>query len=528
MGIAILGSSFIMATTYAEEIKHRDEIVIVIGKNGGEPDIEIAQNISRGLLDSGFHNVYIRTDESIVEFEKNNSHLIVIGGPGINKITRELLPNQELQFKKQHQLKTNDIKQYLKWTIVNTQQEDKRYGEITSHNFGLGFISGYVTEKNQHVFFIAGVEAKGTKAASEYFFGQRCDDNTSQDMRFVIVNKDDDSSSNQKECAEMIDSQYGESKEKIFTASESDASEKDLDVTKKIKHDGTDKTTFYPGDKVEIEITLKNNGSEPIDFFFNETLNVFLRDVSSEDCTQNGLQLHCSGTIDQLEQETINYTGTVSSSELGNLILERTQIQYGDTDGLVSQTNLAQNNMDNVIRIHDPIHGFSSITLDKNSLKPGEVTTVNFKLENKGIQFFYANSTVVIDGALEFTDGNANGNSMNHVFGNIHPGDTEEFSIKLQAREDNQILIPTKQTIEFDSLIFNSVYDGTDWKFVYVDPPVNTKAEISVEPLFGNTLLPLIENWPYLIIIVMVTILLVQLKRHSFPFKTYKTSVSKF
>lgn len=168
----VLFAHFGIMNNGAEGIQSEDKIIIVLGKNSGEPDIHIAKKIKDGLHDSNFQNVYIRIDELVSDVELNTSNAIIIGGVAINQVTRDLLDDLKLQFYEIPQPPTTHPEQNKKWAIVNTETK-KHYASSYSDNHGLGFIHNlYNYESGQHLFVIAGIEAKGTYAASQYFLAK--------------------------------------------------------------------------------------------------------------------------------------------------------------------------------------------------------------------------------------------------------------------------------------------------------------------------------------------------------------------
>jgi hypothetical protein len=473
----MLGSFGILNS--AEGIENDDKILIIIGKNGGEPDVKIAHNIQDGLSKSGFTNTHIRTDNTVSEPEKNTSTLITIGGPGINQVTREFNEKIKLQFYEIPLPPTSHPEQIRNWGIGNIETRVDNYGSDTSNNFGLGFIYNlYDNETSQHIFVMAGIEAEGTQAASEYFFGQKCYDKIS-DVEFVVINNEVGQDENG--CAEVIDFDPWESSQKIFVENPNSTEKNNLKITKTIKSNGVDKATFFPNEPFEYEIMLKNTGSESLNYSFDELLPSFLllSDISSSDWQHNNSKIQCSGLINGKETITIKYEGMVSHvPPLGNWILDRTTTKYS----LPNNTELyyAQGG-DTVLRIQDTIIESYDFELNPESVLTGETFDAKIVLTNNGIQPFFANGTLFVTSPLEFVN-YENKSSVYFEFGPINPEEAAEKIFKLQVKKNHFLWMPETYTVGGTLLTMNTVYDGTDWKLFSHNAETTFQQDILVVP----------------------------------------------
>ena len=450
----------------AEGIQSEDKIIIVLGKNSGEPDIHIAKKIKDGLHDSNFQNVHIRIDELVSDVELSTSNVIIIGGVAINQVTRDLLDELKLQFYEIPQPPTMNPGQNKKWAIVNTETK-KHYASGYSDNHGLGFIYNlHDSESSRHLFVIAGIEAKGTHAASEYFFGQKCFDKIDDDVEFVIVNSERDQ--DKQDCAKIVDlGSSTESSQKIFE-SQPKITKTDLLVTKTIKSNNVEKIAFYPNDEFEIEIKLKNNSDKLLTYNFEEFIPSYLllNNFSPSECMIKTSGMDCQGSIGPNETMTINYGGTISpNAEPGNWVLERTTVDYylnENSNNDAYDFNIIRSTEDPVIRIHPPINTDIGMNIKSESVTEGSPFDVTLTLTNNGLESFFANGTVSITQALEFADNNnKNKSSADYNFSSIYPKETKEIHIKLRAKNNSLLLFPEKQTIQFTPFMVNTIYNGT-------------------------------------------------------------------
>lgn len=148
-------------------------IIIVIGEKAAESDVESAKIIQQFLkkhVDGS--KIEIRKDSSLKEFEKNNSNLVVIGGPVVNKITAELNDHLDAQFKEGMESQSGQI-QVEPNRVVNlvNAKTGFKYGDRFRENFGLGFVQlleNHYRNEGQIIIVVAGIEAEGTKAAARY------------------------------------------------------------------------------------------------------------------------------------------------------------------------------------------------------------------------------------------------------------------------------------------------------------------------------------------------------------------------
>jgi len=462
-----------------EGVENNDKILIVIGKNGGESDVKIAYNIQKRLSESGFTNVHIRTDNTVSGPEKNTSTMIAIGGPGINQVTRQFNERITLQFYEIPLPPTSHPDQVRNWGIGNTETNVDNYGSDTSNNFGLGFIYNlYDNKKNQHVFVVAGIEAEGTLAASEYFFGQKCYDHVS-DVEFVVINND--LGQDEKGCAEVVDFEPWESSQKIFAENPNMLEKNNLKLTKSIRSNGVERIAFFPNEPFEYEIMLKNTGSEQLQYSFDEILPSFLllNDVSSSDCRHDNSKIQCEGLIKSKETVTIIYKGVVSlDPPPGNWILGKTTVKSSfpnNTESYFTQGG------DVVIRIQDTVIESHDFTLNRESVLTGDVFDAKIVLTNSGIQPFFANGTLSVFPPIEFVN-HENKSSIYFEFGPINPEETTEKIFKLQVKENPFLWIPETHTVSGTLLTMNTVYNGTDWKLYSHNTENAFKQDVVITP----------------------------------------------
>jgi hypothetical protein len=497
-----------------EGIENDDKILIIVGKNGGAPDVKIAHNIQNGLSKLGFDNIHIRTDDTVSEPEKNTSSLIVVGGPGINQMTKELIDDLKLQFYELPLLPTTDPDKILtpSWGIVNTETKEN-YGNHDSENFGLGFIHNlYRDEINQHIFVIAGIEAEGTNAASEYFFGQKCFDDVG-DVEFVIVNSED--GRDEKGCAKTIGFELWTLTDKIFEPALS-LEKNILEVTKILENDGFEKITFNSNDPFKIKITLKNNSQNTLNFSFDETLPKFfeLSNEYSSECRQIPSKIHCEGILEPDETIIINYEGIISKDpDLGNWVLDKTKVKSHPTN-IDSEYDFVQST-DIIIRVQDMINVEYEISLDEDEIRYGDTVDAIITLKNTGVQSFVVNGTLSLTNALEFVDTDDK-SSIDFDIGDVTSGETKELIFKLRSNADKSSIIEEEHVVEFSPNIVTKIYnsDGT-WNLVSDSFPPKT-AEILVMAQNDNFYIILLST--IISIAIFITVLI---------FKHYKKKILK-
>lgn len=490
--IVVLG--YFATSSSVEGIGFDEKILIIIGQNAGQPDIEIAKKIQDGLSNSGFQNVHILIDERVDDLEKNTHHLIVVGGPAINQVIRDLLPDLKLQFYERPVI-VDSPEQSKVWQIINLETK-REYGNIGSNNFGLGFIHNiYKDDISQHIFVISGIEAKGTKAASEYFFGQKCHNNVGE-VEFIVVNTE--VGTDEKGCAEIVDFEPYKMDKKIFVQNPSLLEKSNLKITSSIS-DKTGKITFFPNEQFEYEIKLENTASESLTYSFNEFLPSFLLLVNtSSNCQQDSSKIQCNGLINGRETVIIKYEGVISPNpDPGNWILDRTNVKFD----LQNKTDWVQNRDDVVIRIQDTIIESHEFILTPESVLPGESFEAKLIVTNDGVQPFFANGTISISPSLEFIHDEEK-YSVHYELGAINPKETAEKKFQLRVKENTSLWLPETQTISGTLLTANEVYVELDQKLISY-PELTFRQDIVVEPSNYNFIIIIS------IIIIVITVILV-------------------
>lgn len=325
-------------------------------------------------------------------------------------------------------------------------------------------------------------------------FWPKCFDNIDDDVEFVIVNSERDHV--EQDCAKIVDLGPSiTSTQKIFE-SQPKITKTDLLVTKTIKSNNVEKVVFYPNDKFEIEIKLKNNSDKLLTYNIEELIHSYLllNNFSSSECMIKTSSMNCQGSIGPNKTMTINYEGTISpDAEPGNWVLERATVDYYLNENDSNRDydfNIIQSIEDPIIRIHPPINADVGMDIKSESITEGSPFDVTLTLTNNGMESFFANGTVSIPQALEFIDNiNKNKSSADYNISYIHPKETKEIHIKLRAKDNSLLLFPEKQTIQFTPFMVNGIYNGTTPQIVPLTAGPVIAGDVLLLPQQKNTLM---------------------------------------